>query len=157
MTSGRLVAGAAAMTLRAEEPRNEHGRVGQVELLRAPASSLRSKRPLPAALDVQDRREHARRVKPRHAQPVDGALRADEGYGVHVADEPVLGDRKIGFSSSATDQHFIEESAETDVGIVLRHGVPLLASWPCHLHLAITLGSVSAGSHPAGSSPSPPT
>ncbi len=48
-----------------------------------------------SAVGVEDGAEYARRVERRTAVPVDGAVRADQRHGVHVADEAVLGDGEI--------------------------------------------------------------
>ena len=47
-----------------------------------------------AGLPVQQRSEHARRVEARDAEPVDGAVGCDEGAGVAVGQERVVGDRR---------------------------------------------------------------
>ena len=54
-----------------------------------------AERPQPegAGLPVEQRPEHARRVEPGHAQPVDGAVGGDQRAGVAVGEEGVLVDR----------------------------------------------------------------
>ena len=42
---------------------------------------------------VQEGAEDARGVRPREAQPLDGAVRGDETAGLAVRDEPIVGDR----------------------------------------------------------------
>ena len=43
---------------------------------------------------IEQAAEHARRVEPRHAEPVDRAVRGDERPGVAVREERVVGDRR---------------------------------------------------------------
>jgi hypothetical protein len=48
----------------------------------------------PARLTVEQVAEDARRVKPRHAQPIDRPVRRDQRPGVAVGQERVVGDRR---------------------------------------------------------------
>ena len=52
-----------------------------------------------AAVGVEQRGEHAGRVEPARAEPVDGAVGADERRGAQVADDPVLGDREVALAA----------------------------------------------------------
>ncbi len=47
-----------------------------------------------AGAPIEDRAEHARGVRPRHAQPLDVAARGDERRDLSVGDEPVVRDRR---------------------------------------------------------------
>ena len=78
-----------------EEARDEDVRVREVELLRRPLVARRAQGVVAAAVLVEDRAEHARRVERRAAVPVDRAVRADERDRVQVADQSVLGDREV--------------------------------------------------------------
>jgi hypothetical protein len=75
-----------------QEAGDEDVGVGQVELPGAPAVTVRRDPEQASAVGVQDRREYARRVKPRAAVPVDRPVGAHERHGVQVADQAVLGD-----------------------------------------------------------------
>ena len=78
-----------------QEARDENVRVGQVELLGAPALALGRDAKQAPAVGVEDRREHARRVKARAAVPVDRPVGADERDGVQVADQAVFCDGQV--------------------------------------------------------------
>ena len=81
-----------ADTLGTEEARYQDRRAGQVHLSRDGAIARRTNAEEAAVLMVQQRAEDARRVEARQTQPVDGALRTDEGCGLEVADESVVFD-----------------------------------------------------------------
>ncbi len=78
-----------------QEARDQHVGVGQVQLLVLRLAIGGPERKVSAAVGVEQRGEHARRVKPRGAIPVDRSVRADQSHGVQVADHPVLGDRRV--------------------------------------------------------------
>ena len=48
-----------------------------------------------ALLVVEQRREDARRIEPRAAEPVDGAVGGDERARLLIADQSVIGDRRV--------------------------------------------------------------
>src|SRR4030081_1250096 len=48
-----------------------------------------------APFAMEERREHARRVEARAAEPVDGAVGCDERRGLQIADQAVVGDGGI--------------------------------------------------------------
>ncbi len=75
-------------------PGDEHVRLGEVHLAGVVAAVHLDLAP-PAALAVEDGPEHARAVEVRDAQPVDGAVLADERGRPHVADEAVVLDREV--------------------------------------------------------------
>jgi hypothetical protein len=79
-----------------QEARDQHVRVRQVQLLGLPPTVRRPEHEPPAPLRVEQRREHARRVKTRRAIPVDRPVGRDQRDRVEIADHPVLGDRRIG-------------------------------------------------------------
>src|SRR6185312_8705041 len=78
------------------EAGDEDVRVGEVELAHGVAAVHRRDPPEAALVGVEDRREHAGRIEPRAAEPVDGAVSADERDAVQVADHAVLGDGQVG-------------------------------------------------------------
>ena len=82
-------------TVGRQEAGDEDVRVGEVELLDRVVDGGRGDPVEAAALLVEDRGEHARRVESRRAVPVDRAVRTDEGDRVEVADDPVLRDGKV--------------------------------------------------------------
>ncbi len=85
-----------ADAVRRQEAGDEDVRVGEVELPHRVAP-VHGRDPVVAALlGVEDRREDAGRVEPRAAEPVDGAVGADERDAVQVADHAVLGDGQVG-------------------------------------------------------------
>jgi hypothetical protein len=63
-----------------------------LELQRSPSGEIRNR---PPVVGVEERREDARRVKAWVAVPVDRPVGADEGDGVQVADQAVLGDGQV--------------------------------------------------------------
>jgi hypothetical protein len=83
-----------ADALVAEKARHQDVAVRHVHLfvLRRVYARDAERAPFPV---VEDRREDARRVKVRHAAPVDGPVDADQGNGVQVADDPVRLDRLV--------------------------------------------------------------
>jgi hypothetical protein len=78
-----------------EEPGDQDVGVREVELLRRAVGVERCDPPVAALRLVEDRAEHARRVEPGAAVPVDGPFRAHEGDRVQVPDQSVLGDRQV--------------------------------------------------------------
>ena len=80
---------------RREETGDEDVRVREVELFRRPVVQRRSDPVEAAAVLVEDRAEHARRVEARAAVPVDPSVRADQRDAVQIADDAVLGDRQV--------------------------------------------------------------
>ena len=78
-----------------QEAGDEDVGVGEVELLGGVAVGRRRDPVVAALLGVEDGREHARRVEPLGAVPVDRAVGADQGDRVQVADDAVLLDRKV--------------------------------------------------------------
>jgi hypothetical protein len=78
-----------------EEARDQDIGVGEVELLGREVLDARADAPVAPLVPVEDRREHARRVEPRTAIPIDGPVGAHQGDRVQVADQAVLGDRKV--------------------------------------------------------------
>jgi hypothetical protein len=78
-----------------QEACDEDVGVGEVELLGGPAVAVgRDPEQTPVG-GVEDRREDARRVESRGAVPIDRPVGADERDGVQVADQAMLGDRKV--------------------------------------------------------------
>ena len=77
------------------EPGDQDGGVREVELPGDVVGALGGDPEVPAALAVEQRREHARGVEPRAAEPVDGAVGGHQRGGLQVTDQPVLGDRRI--------------------------------------------------------------
>jgi len=75
-----------------EKAREEHVRVGEIELL--PRRALEERRDLEAsaALRVDEGREDGRRVEMGQAEEVDRPVHAHEGDGVEVADDAVFAD-----------------------------------------------------------------
>jgi hypothetical protein len=53
----------------------------------------------PTTVGVEQRREDARRVKPRGAVPVDGSVHADERHRMQIPDHTMVGDRRIACSA----------------------------------------------------------
>jgi hypothetical protein len=78
-----------------KEARDENVRIGQVELLGLSVSARRSDAVEAAAVTVEDRTEHRRRIKALWAVPVDRAVGSDERRAVEIADDAVLGHRQI--------------------------------------------------------------
>ncbi len=76
------------------EPGDEDVGVGEVELARPDVLVERLEAPVAALLGVEDAAEDAGGVEARRAEPVDGAVRADERAAAEVADQPVLRDRQ---------------------------------------------------------------
>ena len=81
--------------VRRQEAGDQHVRIREVELLRRTVLDDRRDAVVAAALTVEDRAEHARRVEARAAVPVDPSVRADERDAVQIADDAVLGDRQV--------------------------------------------------------------
>ena len=80
---------------RGEEARDEHVRVREVELLVLPFAACGPEHETAAAVRIEQRGEHARRVEPRAAVPVHRPLGADQRDRAQVADHSVVGDRRI--------------------------------------------------------------
>ena len=87
-----------ADAVRREEASDQDVRVGEVELLDRARGSP-AEREVAAVTVVEDRGEHARRVEPRAAVPVDRPVGADQGGGSQIADQAVVGDRRIASGS----------------------------------------------------------
>ena len=104
-----------------QEARDEDVRVGEVELLRG-VLGVRRRDPVEAALvGVEDRREDARGVEPLGAVPVDRPVGADQGNGVEIADDAVLGDGKV----AAVGGHGGDDTARApghEAGAILARG-----------------------------------
>src|SRR5215210_8352061 len=83
---------------RREEAGQEHVRIGQVELV-AVSVLHGSQREIPALLVVEDGAEDTRGVEGGQAQPVYGAVGADERSSVQIPDDTVVLDRQIPHSS----------------------------------------------------------
>ena len=75
-----------------EESRDEHIRVGKVELS-CPGGNAGLECKEAAFPGVQQRAEDARRVEGGTAEPIDGPVRPDKGDAMEISDEAVLGDR----------------------------------------------------------------
>ena len=75
-----------------EEPGDEDGGVGHVQLPRDVVVGRRADAAVPAALRVEQRGEDARPVEARQAEPVDRAVGGDERRGLQVPDQSVIGD-----------------------------------------------------------------
>ena len=80
------------------EPCHQHVGVREIELRGPRLAVLRSDLPAAAALLVEDRGEHARRVEAGRAEPVDRAVGGDQRGRAQVADQPVRRDRTRGGS-----------------------------------------------------------
>ena len=79
-----------------QEAGDQDGRVGEIQLLGRVAGSARADPEMPAPLLVEQRPEDGRRVDPRAAEPVHRAVGGDQGRGLQVTDQPMVGDRRIG-------------------------------------------------------------
>ena len=77
------------------EPGDQDGGVGKVQLPGDVVVALGADAETPAVVVVEQRGEHTRRVEPRAAEPVDGAVGGDQRRGLEVSDQPVLGDWRI--------------------------------------------------------------
>src|SRR5689334_20762305 len=84
-----------AHTTWSQEASDQNIGVREVQLLRSPASIGRGKAIMAPATRVEDRPEDARGVNPGTAVPVDRAISPDESHAMQVADQAVIGDRKI--------------------------------------------------------------
>ncbi len=75
---------------------HQDGRVREVELAYGDLFlDVGGQSAVAAAVAVEQGGEHAGRVEPRCAPPVDGAVGGDQRRGLQVADEPVIGDRGV--------------------------------------------------------------
>jgi hypothetical protein len=63
---------------------------------RGPGLGRRGDPAVPSPLDVQQAPEHAPGIEPGHAAPVHRAGPRDQGPGVAVGHEAVVGDRRVG-------------------------------------------------------------
>ena len=114
-----------------QEARDEDVRVREVELLRG-VLGVRRRDPVEAALfGVEDRREDARGVESLGAVPVDRPVGADQGNGVEIADDAVLGDGKV----AAVSGHGGDDTARApghEAGAILARGAFLRRrfAWP---------------------------
>jgi hypothetical protein len=77
------------------EPGDQDGRVGEVQLPSDVVVALGADAEAPAVVVVEQRGEHTRRVEARAAEPVDGAVGGDQRGGLEIADQAVLGNRRI--------------------------------------------------------------
>ena len=84
-----------ADAVRRHEPRDQDRRVREIQLPGDVAVLGGSDPEVPAALGVEQRSEHARRVKARTAEPVDRAVGRDERSCLQVADQPVIRDQGV--------------------------------------------------------------
>ena len=75
---------------------------GQVHLLRHVAFVGRPDPEVSALVRVEQRREDARRVEARGAEPVDRAVGADQRRRLKVADQPVIADVGIPFHACSS-------------------------------------------------------
>ena len=73
-----------------EEASDQHGGVGEVELVGAGYPASGRQPPATAPVAVEDRAEHTRRVKARRAEPVDGAVGAHQGTRAQITDQAVI-------------------------------------------------------------------
>ena len=71
----------------------EHVGPGFVHPLRRHVDAVRTESER-TRLAVEQAAEHARRIEPRHAQPVDATIGSHQRSGVAVGQEPVVGDRR---------------------------------------------------------------
>jgi hypothetical protein len=92
---GQEIAHHADPVLR-QKPRDQNGGLRPVELLGRYLLSPQRNLEVAARFGVKDARKDARCIEARQAAPVDGAVFAHEGHGVHVADEAVVLDRAVG-------------------------------------------------------------
>jgi len=83
-------------TVLGEKAREQHARIGQVELLLARAVEQRRDPETAPVLVVEQGREHGWRVELGHAHEVDRPVHADERNRVEVADDAVVLDRLVG-------------------------------------------------------------
>src|SRR5215469_3233293 len=83
-----------ANALVGEEPGDQHVGVGEVELLGL-RGRVGGQFERPAPVRIEDRGEHAGGVEARAAVPVDGAVRANQGDAMQVANQSVVGDRQV--------------------------------------------------------------
>ena len=58
----------------------------------------------PPLVGVEDRPEHAGRVEPRQAEPIDRPVQADQGGAVHVPDDAVVLDRLVAHRPGPSSQ-----------------------------------------------------
>lgn len=96
--------------VRGEEARDQHVRVGEVELPGA-GRDLGGQLERPAPLGVEDGPEDAGRIEARAAVPVDGAVRADQGGRTEIADQAVLGDRYVAAAVRLLETSGVERHA----------------------------------------------
>ena len=87
-----------ADAVRAHEAGDEHRRVRQVQLLGDVVAALGRDLEVAALVRVEQRREHAGRIEPRTAEPVDRAVGGHEGGGLQVADHSVIADVRVALS-----------------------------------------------------------
>src|SRR5262249_29837665 len=84
-----------ANAVRGHEPGDQHRGVREIQLLGHVAVAYWRDPEIPALLFVQQRAEHTRRVEPRTAEEVDGAVGAHQRGGLQVTDKSVLTDIRI--------------------------------------------------------------
>src|SRR5579884_627241 len=84
-----------AHTIRSQEASYQNIGVREVQLLRSPALIDWSEAVVAAAARVKNRREDTWGVNPRAAVPVDRAISPDQSDAMQIADQTVVGDRKI--------------------------------------------------------------
>ena len=83
-----------------EEPGHQYGGVGEVHLLGLVTGALGTDPEAAAAVVVEQGAEHAGRVEPREAEPVDRTVGAHQRRGLQVTDDAVLGDRRLDHGGS---------------------------------------------------------
>src|SRR4051794_30009996 len=88
-----------------EEPGDENGGVGEVELLAVETAGRRLDPEVPAALGIEQRAEDARGVEAGAAEPVNGSVGRDQGRGLQVTDKTVVGDQWVVRHESLLELH----------------------------------------------------
>ena len=76
--------------IRGQEPRDQHVRVGEVQLARTRYITRRRELVVPTSVRIEDRGEHARGIEPRAAVPVDRPVRGDQRAAVQIPDQAVV-------------------------------------------------------------------
>ena len=84
-----------AHPVRGQEPGDQDRRVGQVQLPGHVVVPVRRDLVEAAPVGVQQRREHAGRVEPGNAEPVERAVAGHQRRRLQVADQPVVGDVRV--------------------------------------------------------------
>ncbi len=84
-----------AHPVRCHEPRDQDGGVGEVQLLGHIFLAVGCDPESSALVPIEQRGEHAGRVESGEAEPIDRPVGCDEGRGLQVADQSVLGDERV--------------------------------------------------------------